>query len=193
MKCLVLDAMGVIFSTADDVAELLIPFIGEHGGSTDRGLIESAYLEASLGRIEPADFWTRVDLDENLEDEYLGRFSLSPGLLDLLALARQRALPVWCLSNDIGRWSRKLRRRFDIETLLAGAVISGDVGVRKPDAKVYRVLLRQSGFAAADLVLIDDRENNRRAARLLGIDSPPFDAATGFDSLLRQIDGGSRA
>ena len=33
MKCLVLDAMGVIFSAADDVAELLIPFIAEHGGS----------------------------------------------------------------------------------------------------------------------------------------------------------------
>ena len=29
MKCLVLDAMGVIFSAADDVAELLIPFIAE--------------------------------------------------------------------------------------------------------------------------------------------------------------------
>jgi hypothetical protein len=27
MSCLVLDAMGVIFKSADDVAELLIPFI----------------------------------------------------------------------------------------------------------------------------------------------------------------------
>ena len=33
MKCLVPDAMGVIFTADDDVAELLIPFIEERGGS----------------------------------------------------------------------------------------------------------------------------------------------------------------
>ena len=50
--CLVLDAMGVLFCAADDVAELLIPFIRSAGGEADPRVIEAAYLEASLGRID---------------------------------------------------------------------------------------------------------------------------------------------
>ena len=37
MNGLVLDAMGVIFQAADDVGELLVPFIEEQTGSVDRG------------------------------------------------------------------------------------------------------------------------------------------------------------
>ena len=47
MKCLVLDAMGVIFESADDVAELLIPFIAEYGGSQGEDLIQAAYVRGS--------------------------------------------------------------------------------------------------------------------------------------------------
>ena len=53
MSCLVLDAMGVIFKSADDVGELLIPFIAEKSGSFDEGVIQAAYLEASLGKSAP--------------------------------------------------------------------------------------------------------------------------------------------
>lgn len=35
MRCVVLDAMGVIYSAADDVAELLIPFVRASGGTVD--------------------------------------------------------------------------------------------------------------------------------------------------------------
>ena len=49
MKCIVLDAMGVIFRAADDVADLLIPFVREAGGNMNANEIESAYLDASLG------------------------------------------------------------------------------------------------------------------------------------------------
>lgn len=192
MKCLVFDAIGVIFSAAGDAAELLIPFMAAGDGSRNPDLIQAAYLDASLGRIDPAGFWVRVGLDENLEDEYLASFTLSPGLIDLLALARDRSLPLWCLSNDVGRWSFKLRQRFDIEPLLAGSIISGDVGVSKPDADIYRVPLRQSRYHAADLVFVDDRKKSRRAAQALGIDSPTFDADTGFEALVKHIDCGSR-
>ena len=46
---LVLDAMGVIYETGDDVTDLLVPFIAEKGGTTDVADIEHAYHDASLG------------------------------------------------------------------------------------------------------------------------------------------------
>lgn len=40
IAALVLDAMGVIYSVGDDVADLLCPFIEERGGESDRSRIE---------------------------------------------------------------------------------------------------------------------------------------------------------
>lgn len=64
MKCLVLDAMGVIFQAADDVVELLIPFVTEYGGEED--VVQSAYLDASLGRISADEFWKKSASMQNL-------------------------------------------------------------------------------------------------------------------------------
>lgn len=171
MSCLVLDAMGVIFKAADDVAELLIPFISEKTGSSDEEAIQSAYIEASLGKINPDEFWAQVNMPPESENDFLSRHSLNPGVLDLLAFAKENKAPVWCLSNDVGRWSNKLRSNLGIEAYLAGSVISGDVGVRKPDRKIYEILVNQCGYKLDDLLFVDDRENNVIAARDIGIEA----------------------
>lgn len=46
MGCLVLDAKGVIFKSADDVAELLIPFISEKSESFDEQVIQHTCRQA---------------------------------------------------------------------------------------------------------------------------------------------------
>lgn len=186
-KCLVLDAMGVIFESADDVAELLIPFIADHDGCRDEDRIQAAYLEASLGSISAEEFWAQVDLPAQLEDDYLARFKLNPGVQALLALASDNAVPVWCLSNDVGRWSEKLRNNLAIQPLLAGSVISGDVGVRKPEREIYRMLLESCGCRIEDLLFVDDRDKNVIAARELGIDSILFEPQNGFDATIKRI------
>ena len=47
---LVLDAMGVIFASADDVVDLLQPFIMSHGGESNPERVSDLYIQASLGR-----------------------------------------------------------------------------------------------------------------------------------------------
>ena len=187
MKCLVLDAMGVIFRAADDVAELLVPFIEEHGAA-DAATVESAYHEASLGRIDADAFWHRCGVDPALEVDYLERHALLEGVEETLALAAERGIPVWCLSNDIGRWSAWLRTRFDLDTRLAGAVISGDVGLRKPDAKIYQFLINQCNFAADELLFVDDRDKNVAAARAQGIETVHFEPAGGFAQVIAALE-----
>ncbi len=187
MKCLVLDAMGVIFRSADDVAELLVPFVSEHGGAGP-ATVESAYLDASLGRVDADTFWRRCRVDPNNETRYLARHALMDGVDDTLTLAAALDIPVWCLSNDVGRWSERLRARFDLDSRLAGTIISGEIGVRKPDAEIYRILLERSGFAAADLLFVDDRDQNVAAAAALGIQTVAFDAASGFAPVLAELE-----
>jgi HAD superfamily hydrolase (TIGR01509 family) len=185
MRCIVLDAMGVLFRAADDVVDILIPFIREHGGDAESAA--AAYLEASLGTMGPDQFWRNVGLDPSVEDAYLSRHSLMPGAEDFLRRSQHARVPVWCLSNDVGRWSIKLRRRFDLDGLLAGAVISSDVRARKPDRAIYQCLIERSGFRPEDLFFVDDRTKNVEAAVAMGISSIRFDPGSGYPVLMERV------
>ena len=186
-RCLVLDAMGVLFAAADDVAELLIPFVLAAGGERDTRAIESAYLDASLGTIGADDFWVRVGLAPDVERAYLSRHRLAAGALELLTIARGAGLPVWCLSNDVARWSKHLRASLGIEPLLAGAVISSDVGVRKPDRGIYERLLAGTGCQPGELKFVDDRPKNVAAAAALGIPATLFTGPQDYARLSAEL------
>ena len=179
--------MGVIFQAEDDVTELLIPFIIENGGENNSEIIESAYITASLGKISAAEFWQAVKLSPELEDEYLSRHRLMPGVMAFLDIAEQRNIPVWCLSNDVGQWSKKLRVCHGIESRLAGSIISGDIGIRKPDRGIYELLLRKSHSNPDQLIFLDDREKNVQAASALGIKAIHFSSREGFIEAMERV------
>lgn len=191
MDCIVLDAMGVVFQSADDVAELLIPFIIEHNGEQNEDKINDAYIAASLGNISANDFWNRVGISPELEDLYLSRHNLSNGMEDFLAAATEMAIPVWLLSNDVERWSKKLRISFDIEHHFQGAIISGEARSRKPESDIYRLLVERSGFRPEKMLFFDDRQKNVLAAMEVGIPSHLFDTANGFSSLTKRLRAGT--
>ena len=52
MKDLALDTMGIVFETADDIAELLVPFIARQGGC----------VEASPGQSSAVEFRQQVGI-----------------------------------------------------------------------------------------------------------------------------------
>lgn len=188
-ETLVLDAMGVIFAEGHDVQHLIAPFVREHGGSTDLDTVEDAYLEGSLGRIEPEEFWRRVGLSAELEDECLALHRLSSGILELLERAPSRYERVVCLSNDVSRWSQKLRRMYGLEQYLQAWYISGDLGLRKPDPKIYLHVIEDLAVEPNQLVFVDDRTKNLDPAAELGIQTIHYNAAdTGAQSKHRTID-----
>jgi phosphoglycolate phosphatase-like HAD superfamily hydrolase len=184
-----LDAMGVVFSAADDVVELLIPFVRERGGVANADAVQAAYVEASLGTITADTFWLRVGLRPSLEDDYLAGHSVAAGAFDALKLAEERGVPVWLLSNDVERWSRKLRAAFGLEALLSGSVISSDARVRKPDPAIYRYFLQRSGYGADQVLFVDDREKNVAAAGAIGMRALQFGGDVGFGSLTKLLRG----
>jgi HAD superfamily hydrolase (TIGR01509 family) len=196
MKTLVLDAMGVIFDAGDDVVELLCPFIHEQGGISDNRQIEALYREASLGQISAREFWARVQVDPGLEDAYLRRHRLSMGFREFIREAKSQVASIWCLSNDVPQWSRKLRDLHDLHDLIDGFVISGEIGARKPDPAIYHALLSRTGVPAENIIFVDDRPKNLAAAAALGFETMLFDPAlkwtehyfvNGFSPLLEYV------
>jgi HAD superfamily hydrolase (TIGR01509 family) len=177
LKYLVLDAIGVIYTAHDDVAELLHPFIVEKGGLDDLNRINGIYIEASLGRMVSAGFWRAVGIDPKLEDEYLSRHVITGGLIGFLEEMRLQGVKVWCLSNDVSEWSCKLRRKFEIEGYFQGFIISGDVGLRKPAPAIYELLIDRLKCKANGILFVDDNIRNLDAAERKGIGTVLFNSS----------------
>jgi putative hydrolase of the HAD superfamily len=130
--------------------------------------IDLAYHEASLGRIAPDALWKRLGIDPALEDDYLAGHRLIDGTPQALAGLRRRYGRLACLSNDVAIWSLKLRQRFGLEAWIDDWFISGDLGVRKPSAQIYRMVAERLAVQPGDIVFVDDRPRNLDAARTAG-------------------------
>ena len=169
---IVLDAMGVIYKACDDVEELLIPFIKENNNACDEIIIKNAYIRASLGIISAAQFWNECGIDESIESEYLKKYELSEGLTDWLATCSIHNKCI-CLSNDISDWSKKLREKFKLSKYIDDWFISGDLGYRKPDDQIYRIV-ENKYVRGSRFIFFDDNPRNVKIATDLGWDAYLF-------------------
>ncbi len=179
--------MGVIYTVGDDVKELLCPFIEEEGGSKDVSWIESLYLSASLGNMSASEFWEAVNLFPEVEDEYLQRHKLTNGLVDFLKAIKSRDYEVWCLSNDLSEWSKKLRARFGLDNYFRGFIVSGDVGIRKPTPAIFDYLLQRVGTKPSEVTFVDDQLRNLDSAAALGFHTVLFAPLGGILSKKHQV------
>lgn len=105
--------------------------------------------------------------------------SLDP-LEDTVALLGElsaRRIKLYCLSNVSREAYEDIAQRNPFCTFFKGVVISGDVGLTKPDPRIYRHLLVTHGLNARNSVMIDDRPENVAAAEALGMQGILFASA----------------
>lgn len=89
--------------------------------------------------------------------------------VEILAELRERRTPLYALTN----WSHETfpiaRPRFPFLDWFEAIVVSGEVQLVKPDARIYRHLLDAHGLRAEDCVFIDDSPANVAGAEAVGI------------------------
>ena len=97
-----------------------------------------------------------------------------PGTVHVLAELRAAGVRLVALSN----WSAEMfpiaRERFDFLAWFEGIVISGDVGVNKPDRRIFELLMDRFGIEPAAALFIDDSSANVDAATALGFHAIQF-------------------
>jgi 2-haloacid dehalogenase len=91
------------------------------------------------------------------------------GSVAILRTLHERGVPLYALSNWSNETFPMARRRFDFLKLFRGMVISGEVGVIKPDPRIFRILLERHRIEPGEAVYIDDNPRNAEAARAFGI------------------------
>ncbi len=76
----------------------------------------------------------------------------------------------WLLSNTNPKHIQdEIEKRYLFPNLVDGAIYSFDVDCRKPEEKIYRILLNQIGIKPEQCVFIDDLIDNVHAAEKVGI------------------------
>jgi 2-haloacid dehalogenase len=99
---------------------------------------------------------------------------------------RQTGVRLFALSNWSAETFPVARPRYPFLEWFEGIVISGEVGITKPDERVYRHLLDRFGLDAASTVFIDDSAANVRAAQEVGLIAIRFE---GGDALRTALAG----
>ena len=100
-------------------------------------------------------------------DEMLG--GAISGSVDLLVELDQRGVPLYALSNWSAEKFVHARERFAFLDRFRAIVISGEVGVNKPDPRIFTALIEANQLDRAELVFIDDVAANVAAAEAQGI------------------------
>ncbi len=77
--------------------------------------------------------------------------------------------PTYLLSNTNALHYDFIRERYAFPGLVRGAILSHELGLRKPDPAIYRKALELSATAPEETVFVDDLKPNVEAARRLGL------------------------
>ena len=91
-----------------------------------------------------------------------------PGTVDVLAELRATGVRLVALSNWSAETFPLARERFDFLAWFEGIVISGHVGVNKPDRRIFEHLIAQFCIEPGAALFIDDSPANVEAASALG-------------------------
>lgn len=87
----------------------------------------------------------------------------------LVERLNRAGVPLYGLTNWSSETFELARGQMPYLPWLRDTVVSGQVGLAKPDPQIFRLLLERNGLVAASTVLVDDHLPNIVAAETLGL------------------------
>ncbi|HSM70970.1 MAG TPA: HAD family phosphatase [Anaerolineales bacterium] len=146
--------------------------------------------KATLGEITEEEHWLNVmkilkqpaGEFERIRDEFFGGDILDHDILDFLRSIKPK-YKVGLISNN---WSglREFIIREKFDDVFDHMVISAEVGVAKPDARIFQIALEQFQVQAKEAVFVDDFIENIEACEKLGMNGIHFKTP---ESALQQL------
>ncbi|MGH2946939.1 MAG: HAD family hydrolase [Solirubrobacteraceae bacterium] len=127
--------------------------------------------ELECGRLAEAEFEPRFAAlleveSERLIDRMFGGMAPDEEMLAGVRAARAAGARTGLLSNS---WSVHHYDRALLDELFDATVISGEVGLRKPDPAIYALAAERLGLPPEACVFVDDLPGNLKPARALGM------------------------
>ena len=125
---------------------------------------EEEFIAAFVERLRAE---TGVEIDpKDLIPRMFGNLDLEESMLTAVAAARAAGLKTGLLSNS---WGTTLYPRERLDPLFDVTVISGEVGLRKPDPAIFELTTERLGVSADRCVFVDDHPGHLQSAAEAGM------------------------
>lgn len=178
-KKLLLDMYGVIIKESKGY---FVPYTLQHFEKQEHDRLIKAFREEKM--------FTKAQLGELSNQEFLGylgykspQAAMEDYLQNYLTLDEQfmpfaerysDAMDFCLLSNDVAEWSEFLAKYHGLNPYFTEKIVSGEVGMRKPDKEIFLYTLKKLGCKPAECIFVDNSVKNLLAAEELGIQTILF-------------------
>ena len=183
IQAIIFDLGGVLLRTADfgprerlaarlgrtrfELEELV--FGGQSGMAAQRGEISMQqhweHVRQALGLGE-AEF-------ELFQQEFWSQDAMDYTLVEAIRKLRSRCRTA-LLSNNFPNLRRLLAERWPVADAFDELIISSEIGIMKPDPRIYQIALERLAVLPAEAVFVDDFLHNVEGARGVGMHAIHF-------------------
>jgi putative hydrolase of the HAD superfamily len=196
IKALLFDFGGVLVRTEDwSPRQRWEARLGLPERALDQAVFNSAVARrASHGQAGVAEVWAEVaralkldpaQLDECRRDFWSGD-KLDVDLIALIQSLRPRYQTA-ILSNAWNDARENFTRLFGLDQAFDHLIISAEVGLTKPDPRVYRLAAQRLGVEPSEAVFVDDFVENVEGARAVGMHALHYQPGLDVAAALAQL------
>ena len=179
IQALVLDYGGVLSLPQPDnwyqavalrlgvVADLFPASYWQHRQAYDAGIPAEEYwtrVLATVGRSAQA-----AEVERLVESDAASWTRYREDVWDVARWFRRLCGRTGFLSNGVPEVMARIRAERRLESCFDAVIVSCEVGVAKPDPRIYQICLSRLGVAADQTLFVDDRLENLQGAAKLGM------------------------
>jgi HAD superfamily hydrolase (TIGR01509 family) len=167
-KVIIFDFFGVIRSDQYQA------WLGRHGYTRTGDFAEVSH-QADIGKLTMEQYYEGLHRLSHLptpeiKSEFKAYADLDERLIELIKRLKAD-YRIGLLSNSNGPHLRAILDHNGLTPLFDDIIISGEIGLAKPDAAIFRYTLDQTESKPAETIFIDDNQANITAAAAMGIAS----------------------
>ncbi len=159
-------------------------------GQLDKGQTTLEEAIVSYRKEFPQDIETIEWFIRNADQMPVGR----PEIWELVRQLKEKGSHIYLLSNYSEELVWTHIGNTPIPSLAEGGVISYQVGVIKPDPRIYQILLEKYDLKAEECLFFDDRKDNVEGAKAVGMEAVEVTSGemlqAELERLLREIRDG---
>ncbi len=191
IKNIVFDNGGVLVSSS---SHFFIPKYSKYTDKSVESMIKS-YRELALpldtGKETEEEFYVRfmkhMHISCSLQEILRHRYAVSKQISGMFKVVKHlsKNYSLFMVNNEYREFMDFLVEKYLLyDKYFKKRVTSFEVGIRKPDVKIFRIFLKKFSLKSFECVFIDDREDNVAAAKHVGMKAIHF---TGKKQLLAEL------
>ena len=185
-KAFIFDFFGVICSGVGDA------WLANNVSEADANNFKNSFFRATdIGALSERDFFVQAGnvvkrTSVEVRAEWLNLARINVDMVEIIRELKKTHKIALC-SNSPSPFIREIIARDKIAGLFDQIIISSEVGLVKPDSKIYTLALEKLAVNAHETVFVDDSKGNVIAAEQLGMKGIIFSSVEQLKRDLKDI------